>query len=107
MSSNRQVVKSYLTPEEFNAVQASAARAGLSLSTFLKKVSRGQQVKSIEHQQERRELRRMRGDLGRIGGLLKQALATGVDKERIFPLLRELDSLQQEMNTLIAILKND
>ena len=39
----------YLTQEEHAAISASAARAGVSLSTFAKRVCSGMPVPSLEH----------------------------------------------------------
>jgi len=64
-------------------------------------ISRGQPVKSLEHHQERMELRRLKGELGSLGGLLKQAIAGGVPKEQVNPLLRSLDRCLFELNALI------
>jgi len=43
------------------------------------------------------ELRHLKGDLGRTGGLLKLALSEGADRFQINRLLRELDLRQHEM----------
>ena len=97
MPSKKQVVKTYLTPEEFGEIRVSADRAGLSLSTFLKKIGLGFAVPSLEHQEARLELRRLKGDLGRLGGLVKQALANGADRQIVHRLLHELDARQREV----------
>jgi hypothetical protein len=46
-------------------------------------------------------MRRFKGELGSLGGLLKQAIAAGMDKERINPLLRNLDRCLGELQALI------
>ena len=102
MPSKKLILRTYLTPEEFGAIQASANRAGLSLSTFSKRVCLGFTVPSLEHQEARLELRRLKGDLGRLGGLLKQALANGADRHTIHKLLHELDARQRELQTAVA-----
>lgn len=102
MPSKKLILRTYLTPEEFGAIQASANRAGLSLSTFSKRVCLGFPVPSLEHQEARLELRRLKGDLGRLGGLLKQALANGADRHTIHKLLHELDVRQRELQTAVA-----
>jgi hypothetical protein len=98
----RRVLKTYLTPEEYSAVQASARRAGLSLSTFSKRVCMGTPVPSLEHQEARLELRRIKGDLGKLGGLIKQALANGEDRGLVHRLLHELDARQRELRDAVA-----
>ena len=98
----RRVLKTYLTQEEYNVVQASARRAGLSLSTFSRRVCMGTPVPSLENQEARLELRRIKGDLGKLGGLVKQALANGADRELVHRLLRELDIRQRELRDAVA-----
>ena len=102
MPSKKLILRTYLTPEEFGAIQASASRAGLSLSTFSKRVCLGFTVPSLEHQEARLELRRLKGDLGRLGGLVKQALANGADRHTIHKLLHELDARQRELQAAVA-----
>ena len=98
----RRVLKTYLTQEEYNVVRASARRARLSLSTFSRRVCMGTPVPSLEHQEARLELRRIKGDLGKLGGLVKQALANGADRELVHRLLRELDIRQRELRDAVA-----
>ncbi len=102
MAKRNMVMKTYLTPEEYNAILASARRAGLSLSTFSKRVCQGTPVPSLEHQEARLELRRIKGDLGRLGGLVKQALAGGADRQLVHRLLHELDARQRELRDAVA-----
>ena len=101
MPSKKLILRTYLPPEEFGAIQASANRAGLSLSTFSKRVCLGFPVPSLEHQEARLELRRLKGDLGRLGGQLKQALANGADRHSIHKLLHELDARQREVQAAV------
>ena len=89
MPSKKYVLKTYLTQEEHKQVKVSADKAGLSLSTFSKRVCLGFSVPSLEHQEARIELRRLKGDLGRLGGLVKQALANGADRRTVHHLLHE------------------
>ncbi len=95
-------ITAYLTPEEYEAVTASARRARISRSKFLKLVSTGQPVKSLEHVEERLELRRLKGLLGNIGGLLKQAIAAeAADRAEVSRLLRQIDERQRSIQALI------
>ena len=102
MAKRHMVIKSYLSPEEHNAILASARRAGLSLSTFSKRVCLGTPVPSLEHHEARLELRRIKGDLGRLGGLIKQALAEGADRGLVHKLLHELDARQRELAAAVG-----
>lgn len=104
MPSKKMLIKTYLAPEEYSVIQASARRAGLSLSTYSKRVCLGFTVPSLEHQEARLELRRLKGDLARLGGLIKQVLANGngADRGIIHRLLHELDARQRELQAAIA-----
>lgn len=101
MARRGKVLKSYLSLEEYNAILTSARRAGLTLSTFSKRVCLGTPVPSLEHQEARMELRKIKGDLGRLGGLVKQALAEGADRGLVHKLLHELDARQKELAAAI------
>jgi len=105
MPSKKLILRTYLTPEEFSQVRASASRAGLSLSTFSKRVCLGFFVPSLEYQEAIIELSRLRGDLGRLGGLVKQALANGADRQTVDRLLHELDSRQRELQRAITLIR--
>ena len=101
MPSNKLRLTTYLTEQEFGEIQAQANRAGLSLSKFVARVSLGYQVPSREDQQARRELLKINADLGRLGGLLKQALAQGADKPTISRLLGQIDQCQLELKAAV------
>ena len=96
-------VKSYVTSEEFVFIMESSNRAGLSMSEFVRRVCLGFRVESREDQQARRELLKVNADLGRLGGLLKQALASG-HKEQIYGLLHKIDQAQAELKAKIKAL---
>ena len=93
-------IKAYVTPEEFTLIMESSDRAGLSLSEFARRVCLGFRVESRENQQARRELLKVNADLGRLGGLLKQTLASG-HKEQIYGLLHKIDQLQASLKAKI------
>lgn len=96
-------IKAYVTPEEFTLIMESSDRAGLSMSEFARRVCLGFRVESREDQQARRELLKVNADLGRLGGLLKQALAIG-HKEQIYGLLHKIDQLQASLKARIRAL---
>ena len=81
----------------------SSNRAGLSMSEFVRRVCLGFRVESREDQQVRRELLKVNADLGRLGGLLKQTLASG-HKEQIYGLLHKIDQAQAELKAKIKAL---
>lgn len=68
-------VKTYLTPEEYRFVKDNAKRACLSVSAYIRTVCSGHEVKSQEDKTNILELAKVSADLGRLGGLFKQALA--------------------------------
>ena len=76
-----------LTMEEYGEILESSQRAGLSLSEFARRVCLGQRIESREDQQARRELLKVNADLGRLGGLLKQALSQGHSRDQVYGLL--------------------
>ena len=105
MPTKKRILRTYLTPEEHARIRASASKAGLSLSTFSKRVCLGFSVPSLEHREARIELRRLKGDLGGLGGLVKQSLANGADRQTVHRLLHELDARQRELQQAIAVIR--
>jgi hypothetical protein len=97
MPSKKPRITVYLSPEEHAIISESAARAGISLSTFAKRVCLGFLVPTLEHKQAVQEIVKARADLGRLGGLLKQGIAAGGDKHTLNRLLREADAGMREL----------
>ena len=98
MPSKKNVIKVYVDNEEYAQICELAGRTRLSLSTFAKNVCLGQEVKSLVDPQVRHELRQIHGELGRIGGLIKQLLARElVDKHTVYRHLRELDIVRNSL----------
>lgn len=92
----------YVTAEEHAHIVASADRTNRSLSNFCKLVSMGYTVPGLEHVKLRLELRRLRGDLGKLGGLVKLALSEGADRHTVHRLLNELDKRQKEVQEAVT-----
>ena len=107
MPSKKTVLKTYLTPEEYEKIMESADRIGLSLSTFAKRVCLGLPVPSLENQKARRELLKVNADLGRLGGLFKLCLS---EKDRPLVALHQevrrvlwgIEARQRELKAAIA-----
>ena len=97
MPSKKQRITVYLEPEEYSRIQESAQRAGLSLSTFCKRVCIGTPVPGLEHRQAVKDILKANADLGRLGGLLKLAMSEGGDKITLPRILREIDMGQKEL----------
>jgi len=71
---NKITVKAYLSPEEYKSVTALAAQTRLSVSKLIRAACLGLEIKSKADQEAILELLKLKADLGRLGGLLKQAL---------------------------------
>ena len=97
MPSKKPRITVYLSPEEHAQISEFAARAGISLSTFAKRVCTGIPVPTLEHKQAVQDIIKARADLGRLGGLLKQAIAADGDKHTLYRLLREIDAGMREL----------
>lgn len=52
-------------------IEAQAQRAGMSVARFLREVGQGYRIDGVVDYEQVRELARINGDLGRLGGLLK------------------------------------
>ena len=100
MPSKKPRITVYLSPEEHAEISASAARAGISLSRFAKLVCTGMAVPSLEHKQAVQEIIKARADLGRLGGLFKQAIAADGDKFTLQRLLREIEAGQLQLKNV-------
>jgi hypothetical protein len=84
-------MRSYVTPEEYKNITDNAGLAGMSVSTYIKTVCLGQEVKSLEDKTSILELAKVSADLGRLGGLFKLALSErAVDRLRGGALLDDI-----------------
>jgi hypothetical protein len=92
MPSKKRVIKLYVSDDEMDRILENADRAGLSLSTFGKRVCLGYEIKSRADQKAVLELVRIGGNFGRLGGLLKKSLGEGI-LERSARINRLLDEL--------------
>lgn len=99
-------IKVYCLPEERELIVANARAAGMSLSAFLLAVGQGYQVSGIVDYERVRELARINGDLGRLGGLLKLWLTNDertahFNEATIRALLGRIDATQDEMGRVM------
>lgn len=95
-------IKVYCLPEERGRIEENAKSAGMSLSAFLLAVGQGYRVQGVTDYERARELARINGDLGRLGGLLKLWLTDDVRTARfgedtILRLLGRIEATQDEM----------
>ena len=102
MPSKKQRITVYLGPEEYSRIQESANRAGLSLSTFCKRVCIGTPVPGLEHRQAVKDILKANADLGRLGGLFKLALSSTPESHDRLTLqqhLREIEACTSLLKT--------
>lgn len=99
--SRKRIIKAYLTEKEYQQIVASSTLAGLSISTFVRNVCLGSRVPSREDAIARRELLKVNADLGRLGGLLKQAITLTGNREMIRPLLLDIEKIQAELKAKV------
>ena len=98
-------IKVYCLPEERAAIEANAQAAGMSTSAYLLAVGQGYRVQGVTDYENVRELVRVNGDLGRLGGLLKLWL-TGDDRtarfgvSTILALLGKIEAAQDKISTI-------
>ena len=79
----------------------------MSISRYMRLTCLGQPVKSLEYEKERMELRALKGTIGQIGGLLKQAIAKdAAPRDQVNHLLRKLDACRMDIQTLIKKIGN-
>ena len=98
----------YVLPDERSRIAASAERAGLSVANYLRALGLGYEPPSAVDYQAVRDLAKVAGDQGRLGGLLKQWLATkpgeGASEFDVSRLLDELLLLQAELRERVRSL---
>ena len=106
MPSKLPTIKMYLTVSEHTKITANAEKAGLSNSTYAKRICLGLPTPSLEKQQNRLELLRINADLGRLGGLFKLCLSekeTPLEPlhQQVRHVLKEIEARQREMKAII------
>ena len=101
-SPDKKVLHAYLTPEEYDQVKAMADQAGLSISTFVKRVCLGQEVRSKADQEAVRALLQANADLGRLGGLFKMAFSEGKAGVEAFDFRQTLRQIEKGQAQVVA-----
>ena len=99
------------TLAEETALEGIASACSLSVPALMRRAALGHQVTSTVDFQAITELSRLRGDLGRVGGLLKLWLsedgkwpAPGVQQTDVRGLVDQLQALQSELRARIEAL---
>ena len=93
-------------PEEKDTIEQQAKAAGLSVARYLRDVGQGYRITGIMDYEKVRELARISGDLGRLGGLLKLWLtnderAAQFGHETIHAVLSKIEKTQDEMGQVM------
>ncbi|MGP5563446.1 conjugal transfer transcriptional regulator TraJ [Vreelandella alkaliphila] len=100
-------IKVYCLPEEKERIEAQAQRAGMSAARYLREVGQGYHISSVMDYEQVRELARINGDLGRLGGLLKLWLTDDVrtaqfGQATILAVLSKIEATQEEMGKVMT-----
>ena len=102
----RQHLRVPVSPSEKREIERHAQQAGLSVARYLREVGQGYEIKGITDYERVRELARINGDLGRLGGLLKLWLTDDVRTAKfgvptILALLGRIEATQDEMGRVM------
>jgi hypothetical protein len=104
-------IKVWCLSGERAAIEANAKAAGLSLSTYLRSVGMGYEIRGVLDHQRVNELAKINGDLGRLGGLLKLWLTNDeklagysvAEKRRLIHSL--LDRIRDTQGAMLEVVK--
>lgn len=96
-------IKVYCLPEEKALIEENAAAVGKSVSAFLLAIGQGYKVSGVMDYGRVRELSKINGDLGRLGGLLKLWLTNDertahFGEATIRAVLSKIEKTQEEMS---------
>jgi hypothetical protein len=102
--------------EEGRAIEELAQLVGLPIAAYLRLVGLGHQPRSMIDVEQARELVRVNGDLGRLGGLLKLWLTDDAKLDALKPentpaiirgVLKRIEANQEQMDGIIkAVLRS-
>ncbi|HAS8423165.1 TPA: conjugal transfer transcriptional regulator TraJ [Vibrio vulnificus] len=100
-------IKVYCLPEEKEQIETQAKRAGMSAARYLREVGQGYHISGVVDYEQVRELARINGDLGRLGGLLKLWLTDDVrtaqfGQSTILAVLSKIEATQEEMGKIMT-----
>lgn len=93
-------------PDEKEAIERQAKQAGMSVARYLREVGQGYEIRGVMDYEQVRELARINGDLGRLGGLLKLWLINDERTARfgentIRAILGRIEATQDEMGKIM------
>lgn len=92
---------------EQDVIEENARRAGMSVARYLREVGMGYQIQGVVDFEQVKELAKINGDLGRLGGLLKLWLSRDprtrhIDAETLHAVLAKIESTQAEMSNIMT-----
>lgn len=103
-------IKARVTSDEYEEVNRLSKMYGVTTSDYLRKIALNYPLKSRVDQLAFLELQKCRGDLGRLGGLLKMWLSNkdrrpGLEEVEVKTLLKRIDESQEEITGYARELK--
>lgn len=103
----RQHLRVPVLPEEKARIEHQAQQAGISVARYLREVGQGYRIKSIVDYELVRELVRINGDLGRLGGLIKlwltdDARTARLGEPTLRALLERIETTQGQMREVMG-----
>jgi hypothetical protein len=102
MPTNKKSIKSYLGTDEYDQVTSAAAKAGVSVSTFVRRVCLGQPGGDTCEHEAIKALLKANADLGRLGGLFKKAMADGKENpNEIRATLRKIEAAKDKLTRAV------
>jgi hypothetical protein len=95
-----------VTADEKVEIERRASQAGLSVARYLREVGAAYEIRGVVDLEQVREMARINGDLGRLGGLLKMWLtdhprAAVLGEERIREVLRAIERRQAALGEVM------
>ena len=102
----RQHLRVPVFPDEKETIERQAKQAGMSVARYLREVGQGYQINGVVDYEQVRELARINGDLGRLGGLLKLWLTNDertaqFGEATIRAVLGRIEATQDEMGKIM------
>ncbi|WP_419181984.1 conjugal transfer transcriptional regulator TraJ [Providencia rettgeri] len=103
---NSTPIKVYCLRREKENIESQAKKAGLSVAKYLREVGQGYHITGMVDYECVRELAKINGDLGRLGGLLKLWITNDIrtkdiSSTTIRAVLNKIESNQNEIGKIM------
>ena len=96
----------YVAPSEREKIAGLAASAGMSVSDYLRTAGLNRPIRPVADKEAAAYLLKVNGDMGRLGGLLKQWLnnkpGSGASVRDVCDTLDDIRKLQQQMRAAVS-----